>query len=79
MITLTEGNGNSGGKDLATEDKKYIYIDTGPAQYTIRKTEFKLFEKVIELDLTDGELTELHKSADAVKSVMKVLDDMNLF
>jgi malate dehydrogenase len=36
-------------------------------------------EKVIELDLTDEELAELHKSADAVKSVMKVLDDMNLF
>jgi len=36
-------------------------------------------EKVIELDLTKEELAELHKSADAVKSVMKVLDDMNLF
>jgi malate dehydrogenase len=36
-------------------------------------------EKVIELDLTDEEIKELHQSADAVKSVMKVLDDMNLF
>jgi len=36
-------------------------------------------EKVIELDLTQDELDLLHKSADAVKSVMKVLDDMNLF
>lgn len=36
-------------------------------------------EKVIELDLTDEEMKELHQSADAVKSVMKVLDDMNLF
>ena len=36
-------------------------------------------EKVIELDLNDEELAMLHKSADAVKSVMKVLDDMNLF
>lgn len=36
-------------------------------------------EKVIELDLTKEELADLHKSADAVKSVMKVLDDMNLF
>jgi len=36
-------------------------------------------EKVIELDLTQDELGLLHKSADAVKSVMKVLDDMNLF
>jgi len=36
-------------------------------------------EKVIELDLTQDELDLLHKSANAVKSVMKVLDDMNLF
>ncbi len=36
-------------------------------------------EKVIELDLTDEELGLLQQSADSVKSVMKVLDDMNLF
>ncbi len=36
-------------------------------------------EKVIELDLNDEEIAMLHKSADSVKSVMKVLDDMNLF
>jgi len=36
-------------------------------------------EKVIELDLNAEELAMLHKSADSVKSVMKVLDDMNLF
>jgi malate dehydrogenase len=36
-------------------------------------------EKVIELDLTKDELGLLQQSADAVKSVMKVLDDMNLF
>ena len=36
-------------------------------------------EKVIELDLTEDELALLKQSAEAVKSVMKVLDDMNLF
>lgn len=36
-------------------------------------------EKVIELDLTEEELGLLQQSANAVKSVMKVLDDMNLF
>ncbi len=36
-------------------------------------------EKVIELDLTSDELKLLSQSADAVRSVMKVLDDMNLF
>jgi malate dehydrogenase len=36
-------------------------------------------EKVIELDLTKDELGLLQQSADSVKSVMKVLDDMNLF
>ena len=36
-------------------------------------------EKVIELDLTEDELALLNQSAIAVKSVMKVLDDMNLF
>ncbi len=36
-------------------------------------------EKVIELDLTEDELVLLHKSANAVKTIMKVLDDMNLF
>ncbi|HEC41967.1 MAG TPA: malate dehydrogenase, partial [Bacteroides sp.] len=36
-------------------------------------------EKVIELDLTDDELALLNQSANSVKSVMKVLDDMNLF
>ncbi len=36
-------------------------------------------EKVIELDLTKEELNLLKQSAEAVKSVMKVLDDMNLF
>ncbi len=36
-------------------------------------------EKVIELDLTRDETELLNKSAEAVKSVMKVFDDMNLF
>jgi malate dehydrogenase len=36
-------------------------------------------EKVIELDLTRDELALLNQSSEAVKSVMKVFDDMNLF
>jgi len=36
-------------------------------------------EKVIELELTKDEQGLLNQSAEAVKSVMKVLDDMNLF
>jgi malate dehydrogenase len=36
-------------------------------------------EQIVEIKLNDEELELLHKSADAVKPVMKVLDDMNLF
>ena len=44
---LTEGSGNFGGEDLATEDSNYIYINTGPAQFRIRKHNFNLFDKVV--------------------------------
>ncbi len=36
-------------------------------------------EKIIEIDLNEDEMKELHASAGHVKEVMKVLDDMNLF
>lgn len=36
-------------------------------------------EKVIELELNKDEINEFNESAKAVKSVMKVLDDMNIF
>jgi len=36
-------------------------------------------EEIIEVDLNEDEKAMLYKSAEAVKSVMKVLDDMNLF
>ena len=36
-------------------------------------------EKVIEIELNKDEINELNESAKAVKSVMQVLDDMNLF
>ncbi|MCK4343768.1 MAG: malate dehydrogenase [Bacteroidales bacterium] len=36
-------------------------------------------EEIIEVDLNEDEKALLYKSAEAVKSVMKVLDDMNLF
>jgi len=44
---LTEGPGNFGGENLATEDSNYIYINTGPAQFRIRKHNFNLFDKVV--------------------------------
>lgn len=36
-------------------------------------------EKVIEIDLNQNEMSQLNNSAKSVKSVMQVLDDMNLF
>ncbi len=36
-------------------------------------------EKVIEIDLNQDEMSQLNNSAKSVKSVMQVLDDMNLF
>ena len=35
-------------------------------------------EKIIELDLTEQEMNDLKVSADSVKKVMTVLDDMNI-
>jgi len=36
-------------------------------------------EKIIEIDLNEEEKADMYRSADAVKGVMKVLDDMKLF
>ena len=35
-------------------------------------------EEIIELDLNEKEMSDLKVSAEAVKKVMKVLDDMNI-
>jgi len=46
-ISLINGAGNFGGSDLATEDDSYIYINTNNAQFTIKKKNFNMFEKVV--------------------------------
>jgi hypothetical protein len=46
-IALVGGRGNLGGSALASEDVNYININTGPAQFSIRKKGFNLFDKVI--------------------------------
>ena len=46
-VVLTSGHGNFGGKPLATENPASILIDTGPAQFTVRKARFNLFERVV--------------------------------
>ncbi|MFZ5955570.1 MAG: putative Ig domain-containing protein [Nanoarchaeota archaeon] len=51
-IYLVNGGGNSGGNNLASEFDDYILIDTGNAQFQIRKKNFNLFDQVI----VDGNL-----------------------
>ena len=46
-ISLINGAGNFGGSDLATEDDSYIYVNTNNAQFTIKKKNFNMFEKVV--------------------------------
>jgi len=46
-IVLTSGHGNFGGTDLARGNPGQIIVDTGPAQFTIRKARFNLFERVV--------------------------------
>jgi hypothetical protein len=46
-ITLTTGTGDFGGADLAVEYGNSITIDTGVAQFIIKKANFNLFDSVI--------------------------------
>ena len=46
-IALINGAGNFGGNNLATEDDNYIYINTGIAQFTIKKYNFNMFDEVV--------------------------------
>lgn len=46
-IALISGNGNFGGNDLAKDEGNFISINTGVAQFEIRKSNFNLFDKVI--------------------------------
>jgi len=45
-ISLTDGHGNFGGSDLATDGGSTISINTGPAEFVIRKSRFNLFDQV---------------------------------
>ena len=46
-IALINGAGNFGGSNLATEDSDYIYVNTNNAQFTIKKKNFNMFDKVV--------------------------------
>ncbi|HYJ32479.1 MAG TPA: hypothetical protein VE326_04615 [Candidatus Binatia bacterium] len=45
-VSLTNGAGNFGGSDLATDQGTSIQIATGAATFTIRKSPFRLFDQV---------------------------------
>lgn len=44
---LTGGTGSFGGSNLATDNGATITVNTGPAQFTIRKAGFDVFNKVV--------------------------------
>ncbi len=46
-ISLVNGNGNFGGPNLATDNGGSISVNTGVAQFVIRKANFNLFDQVV--------------------------------
>ena len=50
-VYLTTGSGNFGGEDLANDNGDYITVNTGKAQFKIRKNNFNFFDSVV----VDGE------------------------
>lgn len=46
-IALVRGSGNFGGSDLATDNGSTITVNTGPAQFTIRKARYNGFDQVV--------------------------------
>ncbi len=46
-LTLTDGSGNFGGTDLASDSGNTITVNTGTASFAINKTNFNLFDSVI--------------------------------
>lgn len=46
-ISLTSGTGNFGGSNLATDSSTNIAIDTGIAQFNIKKSNFNIFNGVV--------------------------------
>lgn len=46
-VTLTNGSGNFGGENLASETASAITVNTGTATFTINKTNFNLLDQVV--------------------------------
>jgi len=46
-LNLVAGKGNAGGAELARDNSDHIFVDTGIAQFKIRKNHFNIFEKVV--------------------------------
>ena len=46
-VTLTNGSGSSGGPNMAVDVGNAVNVDTGVAQFTIRKNGFNIFDKVV--------------------------------
>ncbi len=46
-ISVTNGAGNFGGAYLATDNGAMVTVNTGVAQFTIRKAKFNLFDQVV--------------------------------
>ena len=46
-ISLTTGSGNFGGANLASDNGGSITVNTGSAQFTIRKKNFNVFDQVV--------------------------------
>ncbi len=44
---LTTGDGDTGGNDLATDSGDVISVDTGAAQFTIKKSHFNFIDRVL--------------------------------
>ena len=55
------------------------FYNTQATQVILRMAAANGIEKVIEVDLNDSEKELMNASSNAVKGVMKILDDMKLF
>lgn len=47
QMTLTTGSGNSAGTNLAVDNGSVITVNTGPSQFTIRKSGFNIIDSVM--------------------------------
>ncbi|MEI8361012.1 MAG: hypothetical protein WCG01_02705 [bacterium] len=62
---LTDGTGNFGGSDLATDNGANISINTGNAQFVIRKSGFNIFDNVV----VDGQELVISGNAGRISAV----------